>query len=590
MLFRSPFGNVFTVPQPSKIPWKEYYSLGIKNLGDQLKRFFSPLAMLGQEFLCYWGYLIAKEGEEVGIQQFEPIVPAYEELLAFQQRISQEKNAKHVKKLALDIHRSSQKIGEYCWNNAYRFKKFSEIAPVETQLHGIKKSVEHKKSMDEMLKEASRKLPFILNRSVVFTFVGAILAVLLCTIASTLIFKAQGPYQHYYLWGSCTMASLVAIGLPLYAKSKLRKERKRIKKLWTENFSKLPDGYIPPEVVHRWIGKIFESKRSSLWKVSPDREITVPEDISSLFIPDISFPNDSTAQFGADSSEKNEEWCERLYEFCKESFSGDGCINFCFFYTENLPLLDRFLSKMLAAFSEMNETKGEETVWIIRQSINTPQRLGSILSSLEPFFKVEKYSNDRHWEVACRFFRCIFLLSKIYDASGTPAENEERIQLPAFMKIFKGLRECLYALAERRPLLMILERIDHSDPLTLRFLCSLVQGERNRRICFLVSYDRENVAKMPILKETIMFLQKQNCWRTQEQEIEMQNLPAILLGKKKEWEALEYYLGHCSNTPAVHLVGIQGESGHGKTFLGKRFLEMCAKNYQIGGVDRKSVV
>ena len=564
-------GNVFTVPEKTVIPWKKYYLFSWHNLLRSAKQLLLPIHLLHRELTCYWGFLIAREGEEIGLAKLVPIKLEYDE---YQEAVAQLIVAQDLaiaKKLAARLHKLSYQIGSHCYSQGCNSRKFSEIAVVESQLTHIDDIITWQKNTERFLRYAAQELPVWLTPIVVFP-----MAVVMLTCVSLFILSLLSlPF----LWQLGIIAIALAVGFWIFSvfQVRLAKERKRLKSVWFDNLRQLNDLYLPPELIASWMDKVYDSSMLRPWEYQPPFELVVPDDLISDFIPDIVFPEDTPKKFASEISDEDQQWCHRLYEFCRESFSGNGCIDFCFFYSDNLPLLDKFIGQTAEIFSEYNQTEANRTLIIARQPFTTCERLGGILYALDPIFDRQRYP-DYSWQRLCEFFTSLRLLLQIYDALAIPADTDEDLQTPPFVAIFAGLRDCLYSLAKRLPVLIILERIDNCDPLTLRFLCSLTRGKREHRLCFLVSYQRENAHKMLLLKQTILQLQKQQCWKTPEKEVCQHNLAKAFAGKQQHWQIMQRCFHNAVTTPAIQVVGISGESGQGKSFLGSSFLEHHSQN------------
>lgn len=353
----------------------------------------------------------------------------------------------------------------------------------------------------------------------------------------------------------------------------------RLRKLWGENISQVAELYTPPEIVNMWIDNIFQGNIQK-WKRAITPNMLLSQTLQTKKASEIVFPSDTITEFGIELDEEIDKWCHKLYNICKESFEANGSINFCFFYSDNLPRIDKFVERVKLVIGEANQTEGSELLFILRQSVSNSQRLISIFQAMEPILQEKFFPGDANWKTTCSYFRSLKTLVKILDHKAEYSQHED-IRISPFIEIFDGLRKCFYAISLRRPILIILEHIDNCDPLTLDFLCDFTQHDRNKKICFLVSYDRKNVPKMPKLKQIILALQQQNCWKTPEEEIDQYLIPNHLIGKSNELETLNYYLNNCFSTPKLQLIGINGDMGIGKTFLANTFLEKYSKDERI---------
>lgn len=562
-------GNVFIVPEKPRIPWKHYYKLSWQqwknrwNAGTQLD-------VLREEIICYWGFLIAEEAEDIGLEHFTPIQSIYREWSIAKVSRLGEQNPKKFDRLAQQTYRLSKEIGRYCWDKGYRYRKFSDIAPVEEQLFSLDTTLECQKMISHLWRQASRALPWFLR----FSVLSAVLIVALVGISGYLLYLADRSLAAIVV--GAIVASLL---LPfMWKRFSLGREKKRLKRVWNRSLAQSGEDYISPEIVKSWVDAIFQKKWKK-WQYSPPPAIEIPEDLSSGFIPDVMFSGDTIAEFGIEFDLEVENWAQSLYRFCSESFTEPGCVNLCFYHAEHHDRIPKFLHRLQQVLGEVNESEGRELIWVGEHSCTTPQRLGIFFSLLSPMFQESKFPADYHWKAACRLLHVIKTLVKIYDHEGAPSEIANHLKSQSFLEVSTGLRNCLYILAQRRPLLLVIEHLDHAEPATLNFLCDLTHGDRGHRMCFVVSYDRENVLRMPPLKESILILQRQNCWKTPEKQEEEHVLSSHLIGKAKAWQALEHCLRRTAEGPVLGVVGIQGESGQGKTFLMKRFLEARGTDY-----------
>ena len=564
-------GNVFTVPDKTVIPWKDYYLLSWHNLVRIAEQFLLPIQLLHRELTCYWGFLIARQGEEIGLAKFVPIKLEYDEYNEVSGKLLAAQDAVSADKLAARLHKLSYQIGSHCYRSQINLRKFSEIAQITDQLRHLDDIIRRPKNSERFLRYSAQELPLWLTPIVVFPLGVVVLSLVLHFVLSLLSLP--------WLWQLSLFASalIAVLALVVVAQVCLVRERARLKSVWADNLRQLADAYLPPELMADWLEKLYDSPRLRRWQYQPPFPVVVPDELVSDFIPDIVFPEDTPKTFTSDISDDERQWCERLYEFCRESFTGNGCIDFCFLYSENLPLLEKFLVQIAEIFSEYNQTEAQRTLIIARQPFTTCERLGGIMYALDPLFDPRHYP-DYSWQRLCEFFHNLRLLLRIYDALAIPAETDDDLQTPVFVEIFAGLRHCLYSLAKRLPILVVLERIDNCDPLSLRFLCSLTVEDREHRLCFLVSYQRENVHKMPLLKRTILQLQKQHCWKTPEKQVCHHNLAKAFVGKQQQWQQLQQCFHHAVSTPTLQVIGIAAESGQGKTFLGSRFLDHYAAN------------
>jgi hypothetical protein len=560
------------VPDGAYLSARESYGLGWHHFLSGIKRWFSPFPLreLWQELLCYWGFLIGKEAEATGVAQFTPLVATYQDWQQTQQQLAVEQDKKKQQKLAVQLHKLSQQIGQYCHAQNYSFAKISAVAHVEKQFSCLSTTLRCQEKSEAFWREICRQLPFSLRFS---TLCMGILA--LSALIVTIVF-----WQLDLTW-LLPLAVLgivvVCVVLPILLKHlRLWRERRRLYRLWHQHMMLAREQeFLFPEVIQEWIDHIFDSGWKK-WRYNWSANIQIPEDLSTIFIPDVNFPDNSAAEFGVEWNEEVEAWCQKLYQSCQESISEPGAINFCFIYSENLSRIGRFLRQMQTAIGELNSTQGEELLGIGRYACTSALPLNSCLALLEELLKPHRFEADLHFRNVCHMFSDLVFLCKVYAVRNMPSETADGLKTPVFLEIFSGLREAVYALAERKPLLLVIERLDYSDSLSLHFMCSLTQETRTHRICFLVSYTRENVAKIPALKEMILTLQAQCCWRTPEKEMAEHKLTEYVIGKSKEWQILEKTLRQISANPLLLCVGIQGESGRGKSFLVYKLLEKCA--------------
>lgn len=572
-------GNGFVVPDGAYLSAKEAYKLGWRQFAAGMRRRLTPfpLTMLWQELLCCWGFLIAKESEASGVSQFAPLQATYQEWQQTQQQLAAEPNARKQRKLAFQLYRLSQQIGEYCHKENYSFGKISSVAHVEKQFLGVDTTLRCQRRSDNFWRLAARELPLLLRFSTLFT---AIVAVVVTTLAVVLWQCALPAVISAAIVG----AIVVALGLPWIYKNMLgRTEKARLSKVWHQyTLTASRQEFIFMETVVEWSDHLF-GKRWKKWLYQPAVELQIPEDLSTTFIPDVAFPDNNAAEFGVEWNEEMEAWCQKLYQSCQESFSEPGSVHFCFIYSENLPRINRFVRQLHISLGELNNTQGEELLAIGRYACTSSLSLSSSMALLEDLLQPQQFQSDLHFRSVCHMFTNLSFMVKMHTIKNIASETADGLKTPVCVETFAALRDAVYTLAQRKPTLLIVEHLDYSDPLSLQFLCSLTQEKRTHRVCFLVSYTRENVAKIAALKEMILTLQAQRCWRTPETETAEHQMTEYVINKSKEWQTLEKMLRQVSATPCMQIVGLQGESGRGKSFLVRKVLEKCtpANNFNV---------
>lgn len=171
-------GNSFVVPDNPTMPWKEYYRNGMGNLLESFKGLNLPFLFIEEQLTAYLGFLIAKEGTEIGIEQFSEIQPSYYQFKDLIAQYQQEQHPKEKQKILVELYAPSLAIGNYCKEN-YSFKRFSEIAVVENQLSALKFSSYFKEKIHFILGYASKKINILFRyKSLVIYSIIALLAVL----------------------------------------------------------------------------------------------------------------------------------------------------------------------------------------------------------------------------------------------------------------------------------------------------------------------------------------------------------------------------------------------------------------------------
>lgn len=567
-------GNLFSLPSPKAIPWKQYYQESWENILDRIKDLFSPLYLLRKELIGYWGFFIAAQGEETKLEHFQEITHQYHSFCNLHQELLEcfsMQNIGKAKKLALEIYKYSFAIGQYCLKEKYSFKQFSEIALWETQIHNISHALSLKKGIDTLVHASNKKIPFFLRSNFLYS-AGILVCIFIISFLFSFFFKAL-------LFPILLL--IVSLLVWLSSKIKIFYDEQHFAKVWISNVFLWRDNIFTPELVQQSLNKLFHDCKLDTWRYIPSVDIMVPEDLSSRVLPDIIFPADTPSEFGLEFDGEVREWCKVLYQFCRESFSEEGSINFCFVYSENLERIVIFLNKLINAFTEINAIKAQEVLFITRYAILSCSKLQGILESLSTLLLEDKYPGDNCWKIVCKFYRWSQIFIAMEEVKPCAEAKESQARTTPFPELFHGLRICLYSLSLKRPTLILLDHIENSDSLSLYFINSLTKGSRNNRICFILSYDREEILQNALAKETILLLQKQNCWKTPEKERIQEKLPNHLLNKQEAWEVMAYYLTQCITSSESQFLGIQGNTGDGKTFLGRKFLELSCQEDQF---------
>ncbi len=556
-------GKLFVVTENLIVSRKGYYLQVLKFWQRKIWYFCYPFSLpfLEKELLKIYGLAITHRSQSIGLEKFLEIQPDFLEIT--QARSLSQGKAKR-KKYLYRIQKPTLQIGEYCLKRKYKFNTFPEIVALEQQLLPVARNSESLEQNQTILRHLSAYLPWYQRAPY-----GLVITLVLFIICS-------------FLFPFFSVAIGVAGLALLIGKDFLKQwEKKRFQKLWLKYVNTSTDPLTETTII-QWTREVLRPKRWKCWQQESTSNLSIPYELNFGFSQSL-FPDHTALSLESDVSEETQKWSSQLYDFCRESFSDMGYINFCFFYTEHLQWMDVFQRSFLGTLGAKNQAPGDELVFLAQQSSSSSKPLGVILDLFASLLKDDKFRQDANWQVTCELFTTVSLAIRIYE---NPADQQNSIQSPIFVEIFAALRNCLYSLAQKLPVLLVIPDLDDCDQATLSFLRSLTKDGQSHRVCFLISYRPENVVQNEFLKETLVELQNHNCWEILQKGED--NPLGGYIGQEPYLKTLRESLEEALTQKQWRMVGVEGNLGSGKTSLIQKFIH--SYHHQENEVDFTPIV
>lgn len=518
--------------------------------------------LLLNELLRYWGYAIAQHSEILGIQHIPGLELYHAQWKSLLQAFENAKTASQTKKLILQMYELVYQIGQVCDNKEYHFQKIAGITTFEIAVQNIQhlhKMYQCNQSLEIYLQRPKRsKQKFWITLSV--WTVGC------ASFGNWLL----GWYGLLAGLGIVLLFLLMQATIKLYSRYNLIRW---FQKVWWDNLMNHPHE-ITEEVASAWLSRLFRHPILQTYAEQLSWEIVFPAKFSGQFILDSALTADEIDKFELHVEETIAQWYQRLYQLWREVWQQSGKLQFCFVYQQHIKRITPWLHQLRSFLQDVNKIQGAETFFVARPTIIPGGSLGVFLAALQPLMKEDHFHNSS-WKAAIHLFYNFQMAVRLYNQ--TNLTNPPSVNIFPVPEFFQALHLCIIELARHRPLLIFLERLELSDQMSLDFL-SQIYTQAWPRVNWLFSYEHQRVLQNRSLHDAIARLQSNHIWKTPEIGTEMLIPSDMLLQKKVTWEALEYGVTQCITAHHIQIIGIEGPSGVGKSFLCNRFLEKIGKD------------
>lgn len=525
-------------------------------------QFQTTIQLIKKELLRYWGYAIAQHCEMESLQQIPGLEIHLSKWKSLIQKLEKLKSQSQVKKLIRQIYNLIYKIGTLCYEQGCHFENMPGIATFEPVIRHIEfmiKVFQCNQSLNNYL-----HIPQKHRR--VFCML-CLLWLCICAGIGNWYFDWQG------LYGGVCFGILILL---LYWLNKKRQSRLVywFEKLWWDNLTNYP-GEVTAEIAELWIEKIFQHPTLKKYAYKPSLKMSLPEQLPDEFTSAPSLIAGDVSRFDLHAEAELTQWFQRMYRLWSETLRNPDDLQFCFIYQKHIHRVTAWFQQLQIFLQDINNIQGADPFNIARPGIIPGGSLAGITSGLQLVFNKNDYANDVAWSATTELFYTFQLAHYTFNKKNHMSSSAVyHFPIPEF---FQALHLCIVELARHKPLLIFLERLELNDQMTLDFLCQAYH-QKWPYVCWLFSYDHQRVLQNRSLQDVISQLQADHSWKTPEMHQEILTPPDTLLQKKATWEALEYAVTQCITAHNIQIVGIEGPSGIGKSFLSRRFIDQVGKN------------